>query len=118
MAPVPQPNMVAAGMSPHSTAGFVPHPNFPGVQSFPGQIYTNSQYPMMGMPPFMGQQMYGLQMAGGGTFYPPQAAMVQQQQQHSQQQQQQQPSQGEPQQQQTRRRPNAAIPIKPPQERT
>ena len=43
MAPVPQPNMVAAGMSPHSTAGFVPHPNFPGVQSFPGQIYTNSQ---------------------------------------------------------------------------
>lgn len=121
---VPQPNMVASGMSPQSTAGFVQHPNYTGVQSFPGQtvMYPNSQYPMMGINPFLGQQVYGLPMPGGGTFYPPQAAMVQQQQQqqqqHSQQQQQQQPSQGEPQQQQTRRRPNAAIPIKPPQERS
>ena len=50
MAPVPQPNMVASGMSPQSTAGFVPgmnvqHPHYTGVQSFTGQpmMYNNSQ---------------------------------------------------------------------------
>ncbi|KAJ7392039.1 hypothetical protein OS493_014978 [Desmophyllum pertusum] len=121
MAPVPQPNMVASGMSPQSSAGFVQHPNYTGVQSFTGQpmMYNSSQYPMMnvGMNPFIGQQMYGLPMQGGSTFYPPQAAMMQQQQ-HQQQQQSQQ-AQVEPSQQpQTRRRPTAAIPIKPPQERT
>lgn len=50
LAPVPQPNMVASGMSPQSTAGFVPginvqHPNYTGVQTFTGQpmMYNNSQ---------------------------------------------------------------------------
>ena len=50
MAPVPQPNMVASGMSPQSTAGFVTgmnvqHPSYTGVQSFTGQpmMYNNSQ---------------------------------------------------------------------------
>jgi len=127
MAPVPQPNMVASGMSPQSTAGFVPgmnvqHPSYTGVQSFAGQpmMYNSSQYPMMnvGMNPFIGQQMYGLPMQGGSTFYPPQAAMMQQQQQQQAQQQSQQPQVEPSQQPQTRRRPTAAIPIKPPQERT
>ena len=43
---IPQPNMVAPGMSPQSAAGYVQHPNYSGVQSFGGQpmVYSNSQW--------------------------------------------------------------------------
>jgi len=111
---LPQPNLVPSGMSPQSAAGFVPHPNYPGIQSFAGQpmLYNGSQFPLMnvGLNHFMAPQMYGLPMQGG-TFYPPQSTAMQQQPQG------QQPAVETSQQQQNRRRPTAAIPIKSPQER-
>ncbi|KAK3753322.1 hypothetical protein QZH41_015262, partial [Actinostola sp. cb2023] len=100
MAPMSQASMQNINPQTSGLTHMSVHPNYSSPQVYPGptMMYQNSQYPMMGMNPFLAQQqMYGMQLQGSAYYTQP---MFQQ-----------------PVTEQTvqqRRRPNTAIPIKAP----